>query len=144
MDWSWSTWWWIATGALVAAELLTGTFYLLMLAAGTATAALVAMAGLGVNGQLIAAALVGGGSVALWHWRRQAMPTALPAEANRDVNLDIGEQVRVEAWNADGTAQVSYRGAMWSVQYAGQGTPLPGVHVIESLQGSRLMLNRKL
>ena len=144
MDWSWSTWWWIATGALVAAELLTGTFYLLMLAAGTATAALVAMAGLGVNAQLIAAALVGGGSVALWHWRHQAMPAALPAEANRDVNLDIGEQVHVDTWNTDGTAQVSYRGAMWSVQYVGQGTPLPGAHVIESLQGSRLMLKRKL
>lgn len=143
MDWSWSTWWWIATGALVAAELLTGTFYLLMLAAGTATAALVAMAGLGVNAQLIAAALVGGGSVALWHWRRQAAPAAPPAQANRDVNLDVGEQVRVDAWNADGTAQVSYRGAMWSVQYVGQGAPAPGMHVIESLQGSRLMLNRK-
>jgi hypothetical protein len=50
MDWSWSTWWWIATGALVAAELVTGTFYLLMLALGTAVAALVGMAGLGIGG----------------------------------------------------------------------------------------------
>ena len=36
MDWSHATWWWVATGVLVAAELATGTFYLLMLAIGTA------------------------------------------------------------------------------------------------------------
>jgi membrane protein implicated in regulation of membrane protease activity len=143
MDWSWSTWWWIATGALVAAELVTGTFYLLMLALGTAVAALVGMAGLGINMQMVAAALVGGGSVALWHWRRQAAPSALPANANRDVNLDVGEHLHVDAWNADGTARVSYRGAMWSVQYAGSDMPQPGPHRIESVQGSCLMLQRK-
>jgi membrane protein implicated in regulation of membrane protease activity len=143
MDWSWSTWWWIATGALVAAEMVTGTFYLLMLAAGTATAALVAMVGMSGNAQLVAAALVGGGSVALLHWRRRAVPPEPPAQSNRDVNLDIGEHVRVDAWNPDGSAQVSYRGAMWSAQYAGQDAPAPGMHVIESLDGSRLMLARK-
>ena len=34
MDWSLATWWWIAAGVLVAAELASGTFYLLMLALG--------------------------------------------------------------------------------------------------------------
>ena len=53
MDWTASTWWWIATAALVAAELATGTFYLLMLAVGTAASALAAHAGLGWNAQLI-------------------------------------------------------------------------------------------
>lgn len=32
MDWTPSTLWWLAAGILVAAELVTGTFYLLMLA----------------------------------------------------------------------------------------------------------------
>jgi len=32
MDWSAATGWWIVAGVLVAAELATGTFYLLMLA----------------------------------------------------------------------------------------------------------------
>ena len=35
-----STVWWLVTGVLVAAELMTGTFYLLMLATGAAAAAL--------------------------------------------------------------------------------------------------------
>ena len=34
MDLNTSTLWWLVAGALVAAELLTGTFYLLMLAIG--------------------------------------------------------------------------------------------------------------
>ena len=40
MDWSHATTWWIVAGVLVAAELATGTFYLLMLALGAAAAAM--------------------------------------------------------------------------------------------------------
>ncbi|HNJ45700.1 MAG TPA: NfeD family protein, partial [Ottowia sp.] len=49
-----STVWWIAAGLLVAAELLTGTFYLLMLAIGAAAGALAAHAGLSLSAQLVA------------------------------------------------------------------------------------------
>lgn len=58
MDWSLATWWWIVAGALVAAELATGTFYLLMLALGAAAAALGAHAGLSGSLQIVTAALV--------------------------------------------------------------------------------------
>ena len=44
MDLSLSTWWWIVAGVLVAAELATGTFYLLMVAIGCAAGALAAHA----------------------------------------------------------------------------------------------------
>jgi len=37
--------WWLVAGALVALELTTGTFYLLMLALGAAAGAVVAHAG---------------------------------------------------------------------------------------------------
>jgi membrane protein implicated in regulation of membrane protease activity len=39
-----ATMWWVLAGVLVALELLTGTFYLLMLSLGAVAAALVAMA----------------------------------------------------------------------------------------------------
>jgi len=65
MDLSASTLWWLATGALVVLELTSATFYLLMLAAGTAAAALAAHAGLGVTAQIVIAAGVGGGATAL-------------------------------------------------------------------------------
>jgi membrane protein implicated in regulation of membrane protease activity len=140
MDWNASTWWWVATGVLVAAELATGTFYLLMLALGAAAAAIAAHLGGAFNGQLLAAALIGGGAVAGWHVKRRGEPAAPPASENRDVNLDIGETVHVAAWDAEGAAQVSYRGANWSVRYAGNGTPQPGAHVIRAVDGNRLLL----
>jgi membrane protein implicated in regulation of membrane protease activity len=138
MDWSLSTWWWIASGLLVVAELATGTFYLLMLALGAAAAAIAAHGGLGLNAQMLSAALVGGGAVAAWHWKRGGTRPALRASENRDVNLDIGEQVDVAEWQADGSASVQYRGARWSVRFAGSGAPRPGRHVIRRVEGNRL------
>lgn len=142
MDLSASTWWWIFTGVAVAAELATGTFVLLMLAIGLAAGAIAAHLGLGLTGQLVAAAIVGGGAVALWRMRRQATPVALPAQSNRDVNLDIGERVQVDEWQADGTARVTYRGAQWTARYGDADTPAPGEHVIRAVDGNRLIVGR--
>ena len=50
MDWSAATWWWIASGVLVAAELATSTVYLLMIARGAAAA-------VGVRGAILRAAI---------------------------------------------------------------------------------------
>jgi len=138
MNWNDATLWWLAAGALVAIELATGTFYLLMLAVGAAAGALAAHLGLQTTAQVVAAALLGGGATAVWHWRRMHAPRSAPAEANRDVNMDIGETVRVDAWGSDGAARVSYRGAAWSVQYAGPGAPAPGEHTIVAVHGNRL------
>lgn len=141
MDWGAATGWWVVAGLLVAAELASGTFYLLMLALGACAGAVAAHAGLAFNGQVVAAALVGGGATALWHFKRFRAPRSMPAEANPDVNLDIGQTVRVEHWNVDGTAQVQYRGASWSVRFRGAQTPAPGEHTIVAIQGSQLVVS---
>ena len=86
-----STLWWLAAGALVALELVTGTFYLLMMALGLAAAAVSAHLGLALTGQWVTAALAGGGSVLAWRLLKKSQPAAAPANANQDVNLDIGE-----------------------------------------------------
>ena len=143
MDWTASTGWWVAAAALVAAELATGTFYLLMLALGAAAAALAAHAGLGQSGQLLTAALVGGGAVGLWYWRRSKQPKPADAGSNRDVNLDIGGTLHVAHWHADGSARVQYRGAAWDVRYAGSGTPSAGDFVIRAVEGNRLLLDHR-
>ena len=143
MDWTASTGWWVAAAVLVAAELATGTFYLLMLALGAMAAALVAQAGLGSSSQLLAAAAVGGGAVGLWHLRRSKQPRPADAASNRDVNLDIGGTVHVAHWHADGTARVLYRGAGWDVRFAGSGTPSVGDFVIQAVDGNRLVLDRR-
>ena len=52
MELSAATFWWVAAGVAVAAELATGTFYLLMLALGLAAAAIAAHLGLGGSLQI--------------------------------------------------------------------------------------------
>ena len=138
MGWEASTLWWLSAGALVAAELATGTFYLLMIALGAAAGALAAHAGLPPSGQWLTAAVIGAGATAAWHLQRRRQPKSLPSAINPDVNIDIGQPLRVDAWASDGSARVQYRGAPWSVRFAGTGTPAPGEHVIVSVQGSQL------
>lgn len=142
MTWDQSTAWWVATGLLVVLELTSGTFYLLMLAIGTVAGALAAHAGLGFTGQLVAAAVIGGAAVTLWHRRRMARPPGPRAAANPDMNLDVGAHVQVDAWDAERRAQVHYRGASWNARFAGSGAPTPGEHVIVAVEGLQLMLDR--
>ena len=143
MDWSASTWWWIAAGVLVAAELATGTFYVLMLAIGCAVAALAGYAGISFFAQVVAAVVVGGAAVLAWHRKRMADPrTNVTPAANRDINLDIGEQLHVDGWNADGTARVPYRGSAWNVRWIGDGPATPGLHVIAEVRHNELALRR--
>lgn len=142
MAMNWATGWWIVCGALVAVELATGTFYLLMLALGCAAGALAAHLGFGVSTQMMAAALLGGTAVALWHLKRSRDPSPPPANANPDAHLDIGQTVEVGAWNAQGLAQVRYRGAEWQARFSGSGEALPGRHTIRAIEGSCLLLDR--
>jgi membrane protein implicated in regulation of membrane protease activity len=140
MDLSASTFWWVAAGAAVAAELATGTFYLLMIALGLAAGALASWFGLGASLQIISAALVGGGATAFWHWRRMSHPRSVPVRSNRDANLDIGERVNVGAWAGDRTARVVYRGSTWIAHLAPEASPLPGEHVVVAVEGNWLVL----
>ena len=142
MDWNWATTWWIAAGVLVAAELATGTFYLLMLAVGAAAGALAAHLALSPTGQVLAAALVGGAAVVAWHRHRSKTPRAAPVASNPDVNLDIGQSVQVDAWSSDGRAQVQYRGAAWQARFIGSTPAESGRHVIRAVEGSCLLLDR--
>jgi membrane protein implicated in regulation of membrane protease activity len=140
MDWSAATLWWVAAGVVVAAELATGTFYLLMFALGLAAGAVAAHLGASGPAQWIAAALVGAVTTALWHWHRARQPRSAPADRNRDVNLDIGERVHVAAWNADGTARVQYRGTQWSARLQPGAPAAPGDHRVAAVEGNWLVL----
>ena len=137
-----STVWWLLAGAAVAVELVTGTFYLLMLAIGLAAGALAAHGGASMPTQLVVAALVGGGAVGGWHVARGRRPAGLPPQANPDVNLDVGETVLVEAWQPDGTALVRYRGATWTVTHPPGTSPSTGLHRVREVVGNRLVVEK--
>lgn len=136
-----STLWWLATGAAVALELLTGTFYLLMLAIGLAAAAVSAHLGFGLATQIVVAAVVGSATVLGWHLYRRQHPHQ-EAQANADVNLDIGETVQVDSWKADGTADVHYRGARWTAIHRPGATAAAGAHKVVELVGNRLLVEK--
>ena len=132
------TLWLIVAGGLVIAELLTGTFYLLMLSLGATAAALTAYADGTLTWQIVAAALVGGGATVLWHLKK---PLSNDAQ-DSNVHLDIGETVTVDAWDEQGHTQVKHRGAQWAAVCAANATPELGLHRIREMQGNRLVLEK--
>ena len=136
-----STIWWLLAGAAVAVELLTGTFYLLMLAVGLAAAALAEHAGASTVVQIVTASLVGGGAVVAWHWIKRRRPGDPSARADRSVNLDVGELVMIEAWEPNGTATIKYRGATWTAMHRPGVSPSIGMHRVAELVGNRLLVD---
>ena len=136
-----STLWWLAAGAVVIAELLTGTFYLLMVALGLVAAALAAHAGLTVALQVVAAAVVGGGAVVGWYQLKKRRPGDPSVAADRSMNLDVGETLLIESWNADGTTTVKYRGAQWTAMHRPGITPATGMHRVAEVVGNRLLVD---
>jgi membrane protein implicated in regulation of membrane protease activity len=138
-----STIWWVLAGVAVGVELVTGTIYLLMIAVGLAAGALGAHAGLAISVQLVIAGVVGGIASGAWHRLRGGNAATGPATANRDVNLDVGETVNIEQWNADGSATVKYRGSSWSaLPAAGAAGGAQGAHRIVEVSGSRLFVEK--
>ena len=132
------TLWLIVAGVLVMAELLTGTFYLLMLSLGATAAALTAYADGTLTWQIVTAATVGGGAAVLWHLKKPLNNDA----QDSNVHLDIGETVTVDAWDAQGHTQVKHRGAQWAAICAQGTTPELGLHRIREMQGNRLVLEK--
>jgi membrane protein implicated in regulation of membrane protease activity len=140
MDLSNASVWWVAAGVAVAAELGTGTFYLLMIALGLAAGAIAAHIGLAEPAQFLVAAFVGGGATAAWHWGRHRRGSAVDVARERDLHLDVGERVHVTSWSADRTARVRYRGSMWSARLAPGADATPGEFAVAAVEGIWLVL----
>ena len=132
--------WFVIGFALLVAELLTGTFYLLVFALAAGVAGLAALAGASFALQLVVAAVIGlGGSL----WLRRARAGRAGAAADAIQNLDVGQSLRIDHWTAARTARASYRGAQWDVELAAGDEPLPGDYVIREIHGSRLVVSAR-
>jgi membrane protein implicated in regulation of membrane protease activity len=132
-------WFSVAAGLLVV-ELMTGTFYLLMVAIGCAVGGVAALAGAGFPAQLVIGAAVGIGATMIlrrtrWGIRRLAGDST----ANRDVILDIGEVVEVTSWD-NGTAHVRYRGCRWDASLEPGASERTGAQIIKAVRGSTLVV----
>ena len=131
--------WLAVAGVLVVFEMFTGTFYVLMIAAGMAFGSIAAMAGVSVPAQIAIAAVVGVLATGLLHRSRFGRPLKRDAARDPNVMLDIGQSIHVDTWS-DGKARVMYRGAQWDVDLAPGAVAESGAYKIVAVQGSRLIV----
>jgi membrane protein implicated in regulation of membrane protease activity len=120
---------------LVVAELVTGTFFLLAVGVAFAIGGLAALLGAAFEIQLLVAGVIAIAGVFLAHrWRGRT------GQRPQDTPFDIGQTVRVQAWNPDGTARVAYRGTLWQAETAGPDVPRGDTMVIVAVRGSTLVI----
>jgi membrane protein implicated in regulation of membrane protease activity len=101
--------WMVAGLVLVIAELISGTFFLLVLGIGAFAGAAVAWGGLGIWPQtLVAAAVAVAGVVWVYFWRKGSLQQQMPS-------LDLGQRVVFETWVSRESllARVRYRDTTW-------------------------------
>ena len=133
---------WVVVGfVLVISELLTGTFYLLVIGVGFFAAAVCAWIGANFILQAVvgsAVAVAGGWLVHHWHEAQRLK------DAGRSNLLDRGQAVVLEGWanESAGIARVRYRGASWDARVATAGArPETGATLyIEGQEGSTLVV----
>jgi membrane protein implicated in regulation of membrane protease activity len=132
--------WLIAGIVLIVAELVSGTFYLLVLGVAAALAALVAYLG---GGFLLQVVVAGAIAIAGMFWirgRRRAMATpAMPS-------LDVGQPVTLDSWvnRDDRLARVKYRDALWDAIVEGEFRGETGeVFYIRAVAGNTLRVAKQ-
>ncbi|HEV3428237.1 MAG TPA: NfeD family protein [Paraburkholderia sp.] len=132
--------WWIGAGVLIVAELMTGTFYLLMIALGFLAGVVAFELDAPLDLQLVAAALVALIAViALRRSRFGRRRRMVDASSDPGVNLDIGSTLTVAAWH-EGRARTMYRGAEWDVELAPGEPEDAHLYQIKAVRGSCLIV----
>ena len=140
-DW---TIWLVLAGVTVVLEMFTGTFYLLMIGIGLAAGGLAALTGIPGEEQFATAAIVG--IIATVALQRSKYGGLSRRNAARDpnVNLDIGQTLRIDTWTAaaDGmpVSRAMYRGAEWDVELEHGAQAHPGMFVIREIRSNRLIV----
>jgi membrane protein implicated in regulation of membrane protease activity len=132
--------WLLAGLALVIAELITGTFYLLVLGVAAFGAGAIAWLGMGFPAQAIAATVVAGIGVYLVHaYRARNRAQQMPP-------IDAGQPASFESWvdQAAGLARVRYRGASWDARLEPGEAPQPGALLyVLAADGNTLKVSAK-
>lgn len=126
--------WFGAALALVAAELLSGTFYLLVIGIGVGAGGVAALLGSGFGTQLAVASAISVAGIVLLRFLRIGMRA--PGDAP-GLSFDTGQPVEVIERRHDGSLRVNYRGTQWDAEVEGPA----GEHlVIKATRGNTLVL----
>ena len=132
---------WAVIGiVLVIVELITGTFYLLVLGIAAFGAALAAWLGQGFPVQVIVAAAIAAlGCYGVHVYRARNMTQQMP-------QVDAGQPANFESWVDRGArlARVSYRGASWDALVEGEESPEAGaILYVLATQGNTLKVTAR-
>ncbi len=132
--------WFVSALVLVGLEMVTGTFYLMVVAIGMSVGGFAAWLDASMTWQLSLCALtVLAGTFILRRWKN----TQPVSNINAVNNLDVGQPVKVLKWNENGSARVVYRGAEWDAELAAAETTRDATLYIESVRGSCLVLTHQ-
>jgi len=94
--------------------------------------------------QLLSAAAIGLLAVGLLRRSRFGRHRGSDASRDPNINLDIGQSIRVDHWDDidhQQIARVRYRGAEWDVQLLAGSPVQAGNFVIREIRGSRLIVS---
>jgi len=131
---------WLAAGfILVIAELLSGTFFLLVLGVAAFAGSAMAWFGLGFWLEALGAAIIAITGVLWVRQQRKAMQQPDMAA------LDVGQAVAFEAWldRDQGSARVKYRNTQWDAEVEGERDFEPGqVLYIRAVEGNTLKVSK--
>jgi len=131
--------WLIAGFLLVIVELVSGTFYLLVLGIAAMAGGLVAYAGLPFSVQALAAAAVAVTGVV---WVNRVRRNSIAVKMR---SLDEGQPAAFDHWvdRAAAQARVKYRGALWDATVAGEiaGDQGEALYVV-SIDGNTLKVSK--
>ena len=129
--------WFLLALTLMALEMMTGTFYLLVLGIALGIGGVAALFGLSQPLQFTLSALAGiAGTVILRRIRHR-----IPAAPNQ--SLDIGQPVQTVLWREDGTARAQYRGSDWDAEAESAAMPRDVPLYIKAMRGSTLILTHR-
>ncbi|MFP5340939.1 MAG: NfeD family protein [Gammaproteobacteria bacterium] len=132
---------WLLLGlGLIAVEMLSGTFYLLILGAAALIAALSGYLGAPFPMQAILAAAAAVVGVLVLRRRRKGDP-ATPA---RDNQMDIGQTAVIESWlnEPQRLARARYRNTTWDAEVLGnERVEIGAMLYVASTEGNRLKLS---
>ncbi len=133
-----AVWVWLVAGLILGgAEILTGTFYLLVLGLACLAGALAAGTGLAAAWQIAAAAVLAVAGCLVVHRLRRPQEAD---ESSRLQNPDVGQRVGIKAVAPDGTADVLYRGSHWKAVPEAGAALSTGPAAIVRVDGARLVV----
>ena len=131
--------WLIAGVVLIVAELVTGTFYLLVLGIAALVGSGIGYAGGAHLWQAIGAAIIAiAGFFFVHRYKRAMMPGAMRG-------IDVGQPAAFESWinKGAGHARVRYRDATWDAHFAGDASAEPGeILYITAVDGNTLKVSK--